>query len=162
MSTPEKTGIGNAYTIAWDSPSRNGLRRESFSPDASYYDGPLQRTDRFRPKGPKFAQRSGARTATQNRGNRDVEKREDYLPPDEVVWDVDPVRECLHVIAKAYFTHDFQARPNPDAESASRLAGFVDWISVNILFTFFSHRDASRILPALAFCLVEEESAPGW
>jgi Uma2 family endonuclease len=74
--------------------------RESFSPDASYYDGPLPANEMdFIPGPPTFA----AEVRSKNDYGPAVEremaaKRADYfLSGTKVVWDVDPVAECIRV-----------------------------------------------------------------
>lgn len=74
--------------------------RESFSPDASYYDGPLPSNDMdFIPGPPTFA----AEVRSKNDYGPVAEdemarKREDYfLAGTLVVWDVDPLARCVRV-----------------------------------------------------------------
>jgi len=136
--------------------------RESFSPDASYYDGPLPKNlMRFVEGPPKFAAEVRSETATPKRGNRDRGKSAKiiFAAGTEVVWDVDPVAECLMSIAKRIFTHELSSAAKPPMPSPPcQAGGFGRLIFGNFCCTFFSHRDASpRILAALAFCLVEEE-----
>jgi Uma2 family endonuclease len=74
--------------------------RESFAPDASYYDGPLPTNPmRFIEGPPTF----GAEVRSENDYGAAAEtamadKRADYFAAGtQVVWDVDPLAECLHV-----------------------------------------------------------------
>lgn len=74
--------------------------RESFSPDASYYTGPLpKRRMRFVEGSPTFA--AEVRSEHDYGQAAEVEmadKRADYFAAGTlVVWDVDPVAECVHV-----------------------------------------------------------------
>ncbi|MDB5352868.1 MAG: hypothetical protein JWN86_4115 [Planctomycetota bacterium] len=74
--------------------------RESFSPDASYYAGPLPKNSMKFIQGPPTL-------AVEVRSECDyspaaegilAEKRADYFAAGTlVVWDVDPVAECIHV-----------------------------------------------------------------
>src|SRR5947199_10208488 len=74
--------------------------RESFSPDAAYYDGPMPANRmRFIEGAPTFAvevrseQDFGAAAEAEM-----ADKRADYFAAGTlVVWDVDPVAECIHV-----------------------------------------------------------------
>lgn len=97
----EATGIGVALTdnIIFAIPEIPS-GRESFSPDASYYDGPLPE-DEMRPiEGPPTL-------AVEVRSESDygpaaeramAEKRADYFAAGTpVVWDVDPVANLIHV-----------------------------------------------------------------
>jgi Uma2 family endonuclease len=74
--------------------------RESFAPDASYYDGPLPTNPmRFIEGPPTF----GAEVRSENDYGAAAEadmadKRADYFAAGtQVVWDVDPLAECIHV-----------------------------------------------------------------
>jgi Uma2 family endonuclease len=97
----ESTAVGEAYGDNMGfavGPLPSG--RESFSPDAAYYVGPFpQNPMRFIEGAPRFA--------TEVRSENDygeaaeiemAEKRADYFAAaTQVVWDVDPVNECVHV-----------------------------------------------------------------
>jgi Uma2 family endonuclease len=74
--------------------------RESFSPDASYYDGPLPSNEMdFVPGPPTFA----AEVRSKNDDDATAEdamarKHDDYfLAGTLVVWDVDPLARCIRV-----------------------------------------------------------------
>ena len=118
-----------AYAIA-----RLPSGRESFSPDASYYKGPFSDEPmRFIEGSPTFAaevRSEGDYTPSALLGT--AEKREDYFQAGtEVVWDVDPIAECVHVYRAADPEHPvtFQRGQTADAEPAVpgwRVA--VDWI----------------------------------
>jgi Uma2 family endonuclease len=74
--------------------------RESFAPDASYYDGPrpLDRM-RFIEGAPNLAVEVRSEfDYGQAAEERLAEKRADYfVAGTQVVWDVDPLAECVHV-----------------------------------------------------------------
>ena len=97
----EATGVGEAYTdnMGFAVPELPS-GRESFSPDASYYDGPLPSNEMdFIPGPPTFA----AEVRSKNDYGPAAEdvrarKREDYfLAGTLVVWDVDPLARCVRV-----------------------------------------------------------------
>jgi Uma2 family endonuclease len=74
--------------------------RESFSPDASYYDGPLpQNRMRFVEGPPTFAVEVRSEGDYGPAAERDIAaKRSDYFAAGTlVVWDVDPVNETVSV-----------------------------------------------------------------
>lgn len=93
------TGKGEAYTdnMGFAVP-RLPSGRESFSPDASYYDGPFPADDmRFNEGAPNFAVE--VRSDTDYGPAADLEyeeKRRDYFQAGTlVVWDVDPLAETV-------------------------------------------------------------------
>ncbi len=74
--------------------------RESFSPDTSYYDGPLPSNEMdFVQGAPTFAVEVRSKTGHGNAAEEAMAaKRADYfLAGTKVVWDVDPQDECIHV-----------------------------------------------------------------
>jgi Uma2 family endonuclease len=74
--------------------------RESFAPDAAYYDGPLpQNLMRFIDGAPTFAVEVRSEGDYGPAAEREMaEKRADYFAAGtKVVWDVDPIAECIHV-----------------------------------------------------------------
>lgn len=74
--------------------------RESFSPDASYYVGPLPKNPmRFIEGSPTFAAEVRSEFDYGDAAEAEMaEKRVDYFAAGtQVVWDVDPVAECIHV-----------------------------------------------------------------
>jgi len=74
--------------------------RESFSPDASYYDGPLPANPmRFIEGPPNFAAEFRSENDYSPLAELDMaDKRADYFAAGTlVVWDVDPLAECIHV-----------------------------------------------------------------
>lgn len=108
--------------------------RESFSPDTSYYDGPLPpNLMRFIEGAPNLAVEVRSENDYGNAAETDMAaKRADYfLAGTLVVWDVDPRAECVHAYrhtdpAKA---ETFRRGQTADAEPAVpgwRVA--VDWI----------------------------------
>ena len=73
--------------------------RESFSPDASFYDGSLpEDVMRFVKGPPKFAAEvRSANDYGQPAEDKIADKRDAYfLAGTEVVWDVDPKANCIH------------------------------------------------------------------
>src|SRR6266852_6617146 len=74
--------------------------RESFSPDASYYDGPLPANPmRFIEGPPTFAAEVRSENDYDPAAQAEMaDKRADYFAAGtRVVWDVDPLAECIHV-----------------------------------------------------------------
>ena len=108
--------------------------RESFSPDASYYDGPLPANPmRFIEGPPTF----GAEVRSENDYGPTAEiemadKRADYFAAGtQVVWDVDPVAECIHVYKASDPTNPTTYRRGDIAEAEPAVPGWrvtVDWI----------------------------------
>jgi Uma2 family endonuclease len=108
--------------------------RESFCPDASYYSGPLpENRMRFIEGPPNFA--------VEVRSENDYgpaaeaaleEKREDYfLAGTQVVWDVDPVEEVIHVYHPSDPHTPASYRRGKTAEAEPAVPGWqvsVDWI----------------------------------
>jgi Uma2 family endonuclease len=97
--------------------------RESFSPDASYYNGPAQANDmRFIEGPPTFAVE--VRSENDYGPTADAEyaaKRDDYFQAGtKVVWDVDPVESTIHSYAAAAprQARVFRAGDIADAEPA--------------------------------------------
>jgi Uma2 family endonuclease len=73
--------------------------RESFAPDASYYDGPLPANRmRFIEGPPKFAAEVRSENDYGDAAEAEMaDKRTDYFAAGtQVVWDVDPLAECIH------------------------------------------------------------------
>ncbi len=130
-----QTGRGEAYTdnMGFAVPELPS-GRESFSPDASFYDGPLPADPmRFIEGPPTFA----AEVRSENDYGPAAEaemadKRADYFAAGtQVVWDVDPVAECIHVYKASHPTQStpFQRGQVADAEPA--VSGWrvsVDWL----------------------------------
>jgi Uma2 family endonuclease len=108
--------------------------RESFSPDASYYDGPFPKNAmRFINGPPKFA--AEVRSESDYLPGADLEmaeKRADYFQAGtEVVWDVDTVAECIHVYRASDPEHPTTFRRGDVADAEPAVPGWrvaVDWI----------------------------------
>lgn len=130
-----QTGRGGAFTDSMgfaipELPSG----RESFSPDACYYDGPLpQNLMRFIEGPPNL----GVEVRSENDYGAGAEaemadKRADYFAAGtQVVWDVDPLAECIHVYKasdpnRPITYHRGQFAEAEPAVPAWRVA--VDWI----------------------------------
>jgi Uma2 family endonuclease len=119
-----QTGVGEAYTdnMGFAIPMLP-TGRESFSPDASYYKGPFSDEPmRFIYDSPTFA------AEVRSEGDyipsallEMAEKRDDYFQAGtQVVWDVDPIAECVHVYRAADPEHPvtFGRGQTADAEPA--------------------------------------------
>lgn len=131
----QRTGKGEAYTdnMGYAVPELPS-GRESFSPDASYYDGPLPANPmRFIEGPPTF----GAEVRSENDYTPAAEiemadKRTDYFAAGtQVVWDVDPVAECIHVYRASDPTRSNTYRKGDIAEAEPAVPGWrvaVDWI----------------------------------
>src|SRR5438309_1389590 len=108
--------------------------RESFSPDASYYDGPLPSNPmRFIEGPPKFA----AEVRSENDYGPAAEaemadKRADYFAAGtQIVWDVDLLAECIHVYKASDPIHPTTYHRGDIAEAEPAVLGWrvaVDWI----------------------------------
>src|SRR5438270_4132277 len=97
----EATGQGEAYTdnMGFAVPELPS-GRESFSPDASYYVGPLPPDDMDFIEGPPtFAVEVRSKTNYGDAAEEELAaKRADYFQAGtRVVWDVDPRSKCIHV-----------------------------------------------------------------
>jgi len=131
----DKTGRGAAYTDNMGFAVRQLLSgRESFSPDAAYYSGPL-------PKNPMRFVEGPPTLAIEVRSEGDygdfaeeemADKRADYFAAGTlVVWDVDPVAECIHVYMVSAPTQPTTYRRGEVAEAEPAVPGWrvaVDWI----------------------------------
>ena len=97
----EATGRGEAYTdnMGFIVPELNS-GRESFSPDASYYDGPFPANEmRFIAGPPTFAVEVRSENDYGEAAEEELAaKRADYFEAGTlVVWDVDPIAQCVRV-----------------------------------------------------------------
>ncbi len=130
----EKVKSGNAYTdnmgfAVTELPSG----RESFSPDASYYDGPLPANlMRFIKGPPKFAAEVRSENDYGAAAEAEIaEKRADYFAAGTlVVWDVDPVADYVHVYRRG-ITEPTTYRRGDLAEAEPAVPGWrvaVDWL----------------------------------
>jgi Uma2 family endonuclease len=95
------TGRGEAYTdnMGFTVPELSS-GRESFSPDASFYYGPFPADEmRFIAGPPTFAAEVRSDSDYGDAAEAEMAaKRADYFEAGTlVVWDVDPVAECVHV-----------------------------------------------------------------
>ena len=110
--------------------------RESFSPDVAFHEGPLPANRmRFVEGAPTFA----VEVRSENDYGKSAEaeilaKREDYfLAGTAVVWDVDPIAECIHVYRAADPDRATTYRRSEFAEAEPALPGWR--ISVDEVFT---------------------------
>jgi Uma2 family endonuclease len=128
------TGVGHAFTdnMGFAVPEL-ASGRESFSPDASYYDGPLpQNLMRFIAGPPKFA--AEVRSESDYTASAEAEmadKRADYFAAGtEVIWDVDVIAECIHVYRHGQAAPTTYSRGQV-AEAEPAVPGWtvsVDWL----------------------------------
>jgi Uma2 family endonuclease len=131
----EKLGQGEAYTDNIDytvPPLQSG--RESFSPDASYYVGPYPANPmRFIEGPPTFA----VEVRSENDYGSDAEmhlaaKRADYFEAGTlVVWDVDPIAECIRIHRAADPRTPVVVTRGQSADAEPAVPGWrvaVDWV----------------------------------
>jgi Uma2 family endonuclease len=130
-----QSGRGEAYTdnMGFAIPELPS-GRESFSPDASYYDGPLPANAmRFIEGPPTFA------VEVRSENDYDAaaaaamaDKRQDYFAAGtQVVWDVDPLAECIHVYKASAPTQPLTYHRGQVADAEPAVPGWhvaVDWI----------------------------------
>ena len=108
--------------------------RESFSPDASYYDGPLPANPmRFIEGPPTLAVEVRSENDYNDAAEADMaDKRTDYFAAGTlVVWDVDPLAECIHVYRASELNQPTTFSRGQTAEAEPALPGWrvaVDWI----------------------------------
>jgi Uma2 family endonuclease len=110
--------------------------RESFSPDASYYDGPLPANlMRFIEGPPKFAAEVRSENDYTLLAEADMtDKRADYFAAGtQVVWDVDPLAACIHVYRASDPIHRTTFRRGEIAEAEPAIPGWR--IAVDSIFT---------------------------
>jgi Uma2 family endonuclease len=101
--------------------------RESFSPDASYYDGPLPvNLMRFIEGPPKFAAEVRSENDYTLLAEADMaDKRADYFAAGtQVVWDVDPLAACIHVYRASDPIHPTTFRRGEIAEAEPAVPGW--------------------------------------
>jgi Uma2 family endonuclease len=118
----QATGVGEAYTdnMGFTVPTLPS-DRESFSPDASYYDGPFPPNDmRFIEGPPTFAVE--VRSENDYGPTAETEmaaKRDDYFQAGtQVVWDVDPVAQTVTCHRQGTGPVIFHRGDTADAEPA--------------------------------------------
>lgn len=108
--------------------------RESLAPDASYYDGPLPKNRmRFVVGPPTFAVEVRSENGYGEAAEAEIaEKRADYFAAGtQVVWDVDPVAECIHVYRVSQPDQPVTYRRGQEAEAEPAVPGWrvaVDWL----------------------------------
>jgi Uma2 family endonuclease len=131
------TGRGEAYTdnMGFAVPVLS-TGRQSFSPDASYYVGPLPANAmRFIEGPPTFAvevRSEGDYGETAEAAM--AEKRADYFEAGTlVVWDVDPIGACVHVYAADAPDRATTFRKGQDADAEPAVPGWR--LAVDSLFS---------------------------
>jgi len=108
--------------------------RESFSPDASYYDGPLPTNlMRFIEGPPTFAVEVRSENSYTDAAEVEMaEKRADYFAAGtKVVWDVDPLNKLIHVYRQDQVTVAVTFRPGDPADAEPAVPGWridVAWV----------------------------------
>jgi len=108
--------------------------RESFAPDASYFDGPLPANPmRFIEGPPTFAAEVGSENDYDPAADvKMADKRADYFAVGtQVIWDVDPLAECIHVYKAANPSQPLTFHRGQTAEAESAVPGWrvaVDWV----------------------------------
>ncbi|MFO0810802.1 MAG: Uma2 family endonuclease [Gemmataceae bacterium] len=124
----DRAGHGNAYTdgMGFAVPELSS-GRESFSPDASYYDGPLPANDmRFVEGPPTFA--AEVRSDSDYGPAADTEyadKRTDYFGAGtRVVWDVDPINRTVTCYRAAAPAQPTIFRPGDQADAEPAVPGW--------------------------------------
>jgi Uma2 family endonuclease len=101
--------------------------RESFSPDVSYYDGVLPgNVMRFIEGAPAFAAEvRSERDYGASAESKMADKRADYFAAGtQVVWDVDPQAECVHVYKSADPNKPITYRRGQMAEAEPAVPGW--------------------------------------
>jgi Uma2 family endonuclease len=108
--------------------------RESFSPDASYYDGQLPlNLMRFIEGPPNLAVEVRSENDYGPAAELEIQaKRVDYFEAGtQVVWDVDPIAECIHVYRANQPDQAVTFHRGEEAEAEPAVPGWrvsVDWI----------------------------------
>ncbi len=131
----EQTGKGEPYTdnIGFAIPEL-ASGRESFSPDASYYDGPIPANPmRFIEGAPTLGVEVRSENEYGDAAEAEMaEKRSDYFVAGTLaVWDVDPLAECIHVYRASDPSQPTTYRRGQVAEAEPAVPGWrvaVDWI----------------------------------
>ena len=131
----EQIKLGEAYTDNMGfTVSELPSGRESFSPDASYYRGCFPANPmRFIEGAPTFAAEVRSENDYGDAAEIEMaEKRADYFAAGTlVVWDVDPVDECVHVYRSAAPDQRTTFRKGDIADAEPAVPGWrvaVDWI----------------------------------
>jgi len=123
------TGVGLAFGdgIGFALHPALSSGRQSFSPDASYYVGPLpQNRMRFIEGAPTFAAEVRSEGDYGNAAEADIaSKRADYFEAGTlVVWDVDPLAETVTVYRADAPTHAITVRRGEIAEAEPAVPGW--------------------------------------
>ena len=116
------TGIGEAYTdnMGFTVPELSS-GRESFSPDAAYYNGPFPADEmKFIEGPPTFAAEVRSESDYGDAAEADMAaKRDDYfLAGTIVVWDVDSLAETIRCYRAGALVNEFHRGDMADAEPA--------------------------------------------
>jgi Uma2 family endonuclease len=124
----DRTGIGEALgdNVGYAVPEL-ASGRESFSPDASYYDGPEQADPmRFIEGPPTFAVEVRSENDYGNAAEAEMAaKREDYFAAGtKIVWDVDPVNNVIHCYRHDRPTQPTTFRPGDTADAEPAVPGW--------------------------------------
>jgi Uma2 family endonuclease len=130
-----RSGVGEAYTdnMGFAIPELPS-GRESFSPDASYYAGTFPSDPmRFIEGPPTFAAEVRSENDYGDAAEAEMAaKRADYFAAGtSVVWDVDPVAECVHVYRSSDPTRRTTYQRGETGEAEPAVPGWrvaVDWI----------------------------------
>lgn len=126
---------GNAYTDNMGFAVRElPSGRESFSPDTAYYSGPLPKNLMRFIEGPPTLGVEVRSEGDYGDAAEDemADKRADYFAAGTlVVWDVDPVAECIHVYRASEPNRAVTYRRGQHAEAEPAVPGWkvsVDWV----------------------------------
>ena len=131
----EQSGRGEAYAdnMGFAVPMLTS-GRESFSPDAGYFSGPFPvNSMRFIEGPPTFAAEVRSESDYGDAAEAEMaDKRADYFEAGTlVVWDVDPIAECVHVYRASNPTTPITFRRGQLADAEPAVPGWrvaVDWI----------------------------------
>jgi Uma2 family endonuclease len=132
-ATQSGKGEAHAGNLAYAIPELPSAR-ESFSPDGSYYEGPLPANPmRFIDGGPTFAAEVRSENVYGAAAEAEMaDKRADYFAAGtKVVWDVDPLAECLPVYKASAPDQPTTYHRRQVAEAEPAVPGWrvpVDWI----------------------------------
>jgi Uma2 family endonuclease len=132
----QRAGKGEAYTdnMGFVVPELES-GRESFAPDASYYDGLFAKDDmKFIMAAPTFAAEVRSECDYGDAAELELaEKRTDYFAAGTLgVWDVDPVAECIHVYRASNPTRPTTYKRGQVAEAEPAVPGWR--VSVDEIF----------------------------
>jgi Uma2 family endonuclease len=123
----DATGRGEVYSgnIAFIVPELTS-GRQSFSPDASYFLGPFPDDEmKFLQGPPTFAVEVRSENDTGPAEEEMATKRRDYFEAGTVVvWDVDPVAECVHVYRREAPDRPVTFRRGQEADAELAVPGW--------------------------------------